>query len=62
MVTTQTIWVLQWYRYIGMAKTQEAPREFWAEFGKIAVPSNGQITEVEIAKLKELMAKFNLEL
>jgi len=62
MPVTQTIWVLQWYRYIGMAKSQDAPCEFWVGFQKIAVPASGQITEVEIKKLKDLMAKFNLNL
>jgi len=62
MVTSQTIWVLQWDRYTGMAKSQEAPPEFWVEYRKISVPSNRQITEVEITQLKNLMAKFNLEL
>ena len=62
MATSQTIWVLQWDRYTGIAKSQEAPPEFWVEYRKIVVPSNGQITKVEIAKLKELMAEFNLEL
>ena len=62
MATWQTIWVLQWDRYTSIAKSQDAPIEFWTEYRKIVVPSNGQITQVEIAKLKELMAKFKLEL
>jgi len=60
MATTQTIWVLQWERYTGMAKTQTAPPEFWAEYAKIAKPRDGQITETEILKLRELMARFKL--
>ncbi len=62
MAIAQTIWVLQWYRYTGMARSQEASPEFWLEYRKIAVPSNGQVTEVEVAQLKELMAKYKLDL
>ena len=62
MATSQTIWVLQWDRYTGMAKTQDAPPEFWTEYKKIKVPSDGQITQSEIMKLKDLMAKYKLEL
>lgn len=62
MATSQTMWVLQWDRYTGIAKSQDAPQEFWTEYHKIALPSDGQITEVEIAQLKKLMTRFNLEL
>lgn len=62
MTTMQTIWVLQWDRYTGIAKSQNAPPEFWAEYRKIPIPPNRQFTEVEIAKLKELMAHYKLEL
>ena len=62
MATTQTIWVLQWERYTGMARSQGAPPEFWTEYAKISKPVDGQITETEIRTLKELMARFKLEL
>jgi len=62
MATSQTIWVLQWERYTGIAKCQEAPPEFWTEYRKIEVPANGQITHEQIVKLKDLMAKFKLDL
>ncbi len=61
MAVTQTIWVLQWERYTDMAKNQDAPAEFWAEYKKIILPSNGQITEVEIQKLKNLMTGFEID-
>jgi hypothetical protein len=44
-----------------MAKTQDAPPEFWTEYAKIVKPRDGQITELEIRKLKELMARFGLD-
>jgi hypothetical protein len=56
------MWVLQWDRYTGIAKSQDAPPEFWVKYRKIALPSDGQITESEIAQLKQLMAEFKLEL
>jgi len=62
MATAQTIWVLQWDRYTGMAKTQEAPPEFWVEYKKISIPRDGQITEFHINQLKKLMATFKLDL
>jgi hypothetical protein len=62
MVISQTIWVLQWDRYTSIAESQNAPPEFWAEYRKIVLPSDGQITEAEIIKLKTLMARFKLEL
>lgn len=62
MAVTQTMWVLQWDRYTAMAKSQNAPPEFWEEYKKIKTPSNGQITEYEILKLKSLMAAFKLSL
>jgi hypothetical protein len=62
MATTQTLWVLQWERYTSIAKSQDAPPEFWTEYRKITVPADGQITEVEIQKLKTLMARFKLDL
>jgi hypothetical protein len=62
MAVTQTIWVLQWERYTGIAKSQGAPPEFWEQYKNIKVPSNGQITEAEVVKLKALMAKFQLSL
>ena len=62
MVTSQTIWVLQWERYTSIAKSQSAPPEFWTEYHKIIVPRDGQITEVEIVALRKLMALFKLEL
>ncbi len=62
MAINQTMWVLQWERYSGIAKTQNPPPEFWKEHKAIAVPSKGQITEAEIQKLKSLMARFNLKL
>ena len=62
MATTQTIWNLQWERYSGIAKSQDAPPAFWAEFKKIVLPKDGQITETEISKLKALMASFKLHL
>lgn len=45
-----------------MAKSQNASPEFWTEYRKIVVPSNGQVTEAEIQKLKALMATFKLSL
>lgn len=62
MTTTQTIWVLQWDRYTSVAKNHGAPPAFWAEYAKITRPRDGQITEIEIVKLKELMARFHIEL
>lgn len=62
MTVTQTIWVLQWERYSSIAKSQKAPAEFWIEYKKIKLPANGQITEYEIQKLKELMVIFHLSL
>lgn len=62
MATTQTMWVLQWDRYTSIAKSQEAPAEFWEEYKKISLPKDQQITEHEIQKLKSLMARFKLEL
>lgn len=62
MATTQTIWVLQWERYTNMAKSQDAPDEFWSEYKRIAVPKDGQVTEFHIKKLKDLMAQFKLHL
>ena len=56
------MWVLQWDRYTSIAKTQDAPPEFWTEYHKIVLPSDGQITESEIIKLKKLMSQFKLEL
>ena len=57
----QTMWVLQWERYTGIAKSQDAPPEFWIEYQKIQLPADGQITQVEVNKLKALMASFKLE-
>ncbi len=62
MTTTQTMWVLQWDRYTAIAKSQNASPEFWTEYRKIKIPSDGQITEFEIGKLKELMGTFKLDL
>ncbi len=62
MATTQTMWVLQWDRYTSIAKSQDAPEEFWIEYKKIALPAGGQVTESEVQKLKGLMARFKLEL
>lgn len=62
MATIQTMWVLQWERYTGMAKSQDAPPEFWVEYKKITLPRDKQITEFEVQKLKKLMAQFKLEL
>jgi hypothetical protein len=62
MAVTQTIWVLQWDRYTSIAKSQDAPPEFWVEYKKIALPSDGQITEYHIKQLKALMLTFKLAL
>ena len=62
MPVNQTIWVLQWERYTSMAKHQDAPPEFWVEYKKIVIPSNGQVTESDVKKLKALMAAFKLGL
>jgi len=62
MTTTQTIWVLQWERYTAMAKTQDAPAEFWEAYRKIQLPAQKQITQSELEKLKDLMKRFKLEL
>lgn len=62
MAVAQTIWVLQWDRYTSIAKSQDAPVEFWTEYKAIAVPRDRQITEVEITKLKALMARYHLDL
>ncbi|MBI1860528.1 MAG: hypothetical protein HYR96_06390 [Deltaproteobacteria bacterium] len=62
MVTTQTIWVVQWERYTEMAKSQNAPMAFWIEVKKIAIPAQGQVTETEIKQLKALMLQFKLAL
>ena len=62
MAVTQTMWVLQWDRYTSIAKSQVAPDEFWIEYKKIKLPSDGQITQLEIERLKELMEKFRLSL
>ena len=62
MAIFQTIWVLQWDRYTSIAKSQDAPPEFWTEYRKIVLPKDGQITETEISKLKVLMAHFKLTL
>ncbi|GEM_PF-5526460 len=62
MPVNQTIWVLQWDRYTSMAKSQNAPALFWEEYKKIKIPSDGQITEVEITKLRSLMAAFQLSM
>jgi hypothetical protein len=56
------MWVLQWDRYTVMAKSQDAPPEFWNEYRKIVLPTDGQITESEVVKLRRLMAQFKLEL
>ncbi len=56
------MWVLQWDRYTEIAKSQNAPPEFWTEYQKITLPTDGQITELEIQKLKGLMARFKLTL
>ena len=56
------MWVLQWDRYTSIAKSQNAPAEFWAEYRKIILPADGQVTEAEIVKLRTLMAQFKLEL
>jgi hypothetical protein len=61
MAISQTIWVLQWARYTEMAKNQDAPPEFWAQYHKITLPSDMQVTEYEIKQLRELMAQFKLE-
>jgi hypothetical protein len=62
MVTSQTMWVLQWDRYTGIAKSQDAPPQFWIEYKKIILPSDGQVTKAEVDQLKKLMAQFKLEL
>lgn len=62
MPITQTIWVLQWERYTSIAKTQDAPPEFWVEYHKIKIPSGGQVTEYEVRQLKALMNTFKLSL
>lgn len=62
MATEQTLWVQQWARYSEMAKSQDAPPEFWIAYKKISIPANGQITESQIIKLKELMANYKLHL
>ena len=62
MATSQTIWVLQWERYVSIAKSQDAPPEFWTAFKMIPLPADGQITQGEIGQLKQLMAAFKLEL
>jgi len=56
------MWVLQWDRYTGIAKSQDAPPDFWTAYHKIPLPADGQITEIEIAQLKALMAHFKLTL
>ena len=61
MVVSQTIWVLQWERYTSIAKSQDAPPEFWELYKKIPIPSNKQITEREIQQLKALMTQFKIE-
>ncbi len=62
MSVTQTMWVLQWDRYTGMAKSQKAPPEFWAEYDRIAIPSDGQITEYHVKLLRALMNRYKLAL
>ena len=62
MAISQTMWVLQWDRYTSIAKSQNAPPEFWTEYRKIILPSDGQITEAEIVQLRKLMALFKLKL
>lgn len=61
MAIAQTMWVIQWERYTSIAKSQNAPPEFWVEYKKIPT-SNGQITESSVVLLKALMAQFKLQL
>ena len=56
-----TIWQLQWERLKAMARTQQAPEEFWSAFREIHVPSGGQVEQAEVEKLKALMDKFKLK-
>lgn len=60
MAVAQTTWVLQWDRYTEMAKSQNAPAEFWAEYKKIVLPRDGQVKDFHLKQLKELMARFKL--
>lgn len=62
MATTQTMWVLQWERYTSIAKSQNAPPQFWIKHKEIKIPKDGQVTEREVKRLKEIMKEFNLEL
>lgn len=56
------MWVLQWDRYSEIATSQSAPPAFWDEYKTITLPRDGQITEFHVSKLKELMARYKLNL
>ena len=57
---TMTIAQLQWDRLTERAKMQQAPAEFWSAVKTISRPTGGQISVIELQKLRALFDQFTL--